>query len=79
MCQIAVKFASSVTREDLSPLNELIHRAVLEAGVWILQTQEVQHLRKALMQLAVDKDWAILSLQDSRENLSRFFQKHTQD
>ena len=74
---VLVQFKEAVTTEVLKKLKEVSDVEQLEAGNWKLNTNNPESVRKQLMELSLQNNWNIVSLQSESNSLEEVFRNLT--
>ena len=76
--QVTVQFKEEVSLEDLKKLKEVSAVNQLSALHFQLSTPNAEAVKKQLLQLSIEKNWNIVSLQSQSQSLENVFRELTQ-
>jgi ABC-2 type transport system ATP-binding protein len=74
---VLVQFKEAISVEALKKLKEVSEVDQLEAGNWKLKTNDPENVRKQLMELSLQNNWNIVSLQSESNSLEEVFRNLT--
>ncbi|MGF2412820.1 MAG: AAA family ATPase, partial [Ferruginibacter sp.] len=74
---VLVQFKEAVSKEALKNLKEVSEVEQLATGNWKLNTNDPETVRKQLMELSLQNNWNIVSLQSESSSLEEVFRNLT--
>ncbi|RYY67190.1 MAG: hypothetical protein EOO13_14855 [Chitinophagaceae bacterium] len=78
MQQVTVEFKEEVPLQELKDLSNVSNATKLSGYSFQLSTTDPEAVKKQLLQLSIEKNWNIVSLQSQSQSLENVFRSLTQ-